>query len=100
VEQPNGKPAEPAEQVEAGDEKLDLHDHLLITMDDGTERKFEIVGVLEDDEDRGYAVAYDEATDEFIVTDDEGNLLEDDELAQEILDSYQVFSEESAPEQP
>ena len=32
---------------------------------------------------------------EFIVTDSVGNLLEDDELAQEILDEFLLFAEES-----
>jgi hypothetical protein len=88
------------EPVENGEDagKLELHDHLIITLDDGSERKFEIVGILEDEESQGYAVAFDEAAEEFIVTDARGNLLEDEELAQEILDNYQLFSEESAPE--
>jgi hypothetical protein len=32
------------------------------------------------------------------VTNDMGELLADDELAQEILDDFRVFSEEAAPE--
>jgi hypothetical protein len=54
------------------------------------------VGLVEDDENNAYAICYSEASDEFIVTDGQGNLLEDEELAQEILEDYQVLSEESA----
>lgn len=94
MDQSNGKPAQPAVEAEEG-QRLDLHDHVTLTLEDGSERKFEVVGVLEDDDDNGYAVAYDETNDEYIVTDDFGNLLDDDELAQEILDNYQDFNEEA-----
>jgi hypothetical protein len=100
MEQTNGKAMEPVENDSEDGGTLELHDHLIITLDDGTSRKFEIVGILEDEESQGYAVAFDETAEEFIVTDAQGNLLEDEELAQEILDNYQMFSEESAPEQP
>ncbi len=58
-----------------------------------------MVGLVEDDENNGFAVAYSEAADEFVVTDDRGTLLDDDELAQEILDDFFVLAEESAPEE-
>jgi hypothetical protein len=45
-------------------------------------------------------VCYSEKSDEFVVTDDAGNLLDDDELAQEILDDFFVLAEESAPDAP
>jgi len=64
---------------------------------DGKKVEYEIVGIVEDEEQNGYAVAYSDAVDEFIVTDDMGALLADEELAQEILDDFRVFSEESAP---
>ncbi len=64
---------------------------------DGKKLEYEIVGIVEDEEQNGYAVAYSDAVDEFIVTDDMGALLADEELAQEILDDFRVFSEESAP---
>ncbi len=55
------------------------------------------MGLVEDDENNAYAVAYSEGADEFVVTDDMGKLLEDDALAQEILDDFFVLAEESAP---
>jgi hypothetical protein len=50
---------------------------------------------VEDDENHGFAVAYSEKADEFVVTDENGKLLENDELAQEILDDFFVLAEES-----
>jgi hypothetical protein len=41
---------------------------------------------------------YCEQEDEFVVTNDKGELLEDDDLAQEILDDFFVLAEESSPE--
>jgi len=73
-----------------------LHDFLIIETNDGKKLEFEVVGLVEDDEDRAFAVAYSEAADEFMVTDDAGALLEDEALAQEILDDFFVLSEESA----
>jgi len=55
--------------------------------------------LVEDEEHNAFAVAYSEEADEFIVTDAEGKLLEDDELAQEILNDFRVLAEESAPEE-
>jgi|SRR5579872_5670133 len=79
---------------------LELSEILHIETKDGTELPFEVVGILEDPEDgRSYAVLMHEPPDdgesEFIVTDLEGNLLEDEELAQEILDEFLVFAEEA-----
>ena len=56
------------------------------------------MGLVEDDESNAYAVCYSETADEFVVTDAVGDLLDDDELAQEILDDFFVLAEESAPE--
>lgn len=70
---------------------------LVIETTDGQKLEFEVVGLVEDDEHRGFAVAYSEKADEFVVTDEAGKLLDDDELAQEILDDFFVLAEESAP---
>ena len=66
-------------------------------MEDGTALRFEVVGLVEDDEENAYAVCYNEQSDEFVVTDAVGDLLEDEDLAQEILDDFFVLAEESAP---
>lgn len=78
---------------------MELRDTLVIETTDGQKFEFEIVGLVEDDENNGFAVAYSEAADEFVVTDENGKLLENDELAQEILDDFFVLAEESAPEE-
>jgi hypothetical protein len=74
-----------------------LRDTLVIETTDGKKYEFEVVGLVEDEENNGFAVAYSEQADEFVVTDDNGTLLEDDALAQEILDDFFVLAEESAP---
>ena len=66
-------------------------------MEDGTALRFEVVGLVEDDEGNAYAVCYNDVNDEFVVTDHVGDLLEDEDLAQEILDDFFVLAEESAP---
>jgi hypothetical protein len=71
---------------------LELH------MQDGTALRFEVVGLVEDDEGNAYAVCYNDGSDEFVVTDQFGELLDDEELAQEILDDFFVLAEESGPE--
>jgi hypothetical protein len=76
-----------------------LRDTLVIETTDGKKYEFEVVGLVEDEENHGFAVAYSEQADEFVVTDDNGTLLEDDALAQEILDDFFVLAEESAPEE-
>ena len=45
-------------------------------------------------------MCYSEKADEFVVTDESGNLLSNDELAQEILDDFFVLAEESGEGQP
>ena len=86
---------------EAKSGPLELSEVLHIETKEGTELPFEVVGILEDPDDgASYAVLMHEPEDEegeseFIVTDLEGNLLEDEELAQEILDEFLVFAEES-----
>ncbi len=79
---------------------LELSEILYIETKDGAELPFEVVGILEDPDDgASYAVLmhepHDEGEGEFIVTDLEGNLVEDETLAQEILDEFLVFAEEA-----
>jgi hypothetical protein len=81
----------------AGRQPLDLKDVLELHMEDGTELRFEVVGLVEDDEGNAYAVCYNDKSDEFVVTDQFGDLLEDEDLAQEILDDFFVLAEESGP---
>lgn len=89
---------------EATSGPLELSEILMIETKDGAELPFEVVGILEDPDDgTSYAVLMhepkdEEAESEFIVTDLEGNLLEDDALAQEILDEFLVFAEEAGDE--
>ena len=66
-------------------------------MEDGTALHFEVVGLVEDDENNAYAVCYNDSSDEFVVTDQFGELLDDEDLAQEILDDFFVLAEESGP---
>lgn len=84
----------------AGEGAVELQDVLVIETTDGKKNEYEIVALIEsDDGDENYAVAYSKAADEFIVTDARGDLLQDDALAQEILDDFIVFAEESAAEE-
>jgi uncharacterized protein YrzB (UPF0473 family) len=82
------------------DGPLELREVLMIETKDGKTLPFEVVGTLEDPDDgKTYAVLMyeDEAKDEqeFIVTDAEGNLLDDEETAQDILDEFLLFAEEA-----
>jgi uncharacterized protein YrzB (UPF0473 family) len=95
----NGDPD--GEGVERG--PLELRETLFVKTKEGAELPFEVVGVLEDPDDgSSYAVLMHEGEDEddqeFIVTDLDGNLLEDDTLAQEILDDFIEFAEEAGDE--
>jgi uncharacterized protein YrzB (UPF0473 family) len=82
---------------------LELGQFLYIETKEGEELSFEVVGILEDPEDEtSYAILLHEpegededAEGEFIVTDLQGNIVEDEELAQEILDEFLVFAEEA-----
>ncbi|HZZ66211.1 MAG TPA: hypothetical protein VFE17_11965 [Candidatus Baltobacteraceae bacterium] len=74
---------------------LELRDVLVIQTTDEKQLEFEVVGLVEDDENHQYAVLYCEQEDEFVVCDAKGDLLEDDTLAQEILDDFFVLAEES-----
>lgn len=78
--------------------KLELRDILVIQTQDEKQMEFEVVGMVEDEEAKTYAVCYCEKEDEFVVTDDIGKLLDNDDLAQEILDDFFLLAEEAAPE--
>jgi hypothetical protein len=80
---------------------LQLSDVLYIETKEGASIPFEVVGILEDaQENASYAVLLHEGSDEeeqeFIVTDLEGNLLRDTRVAQEVLDDFLGFAEESS----
>jgi uncharacterized protein YrzB (UPF0473 family) len=90
----------PASDGESPSGPLELSEVLYIQTKDGAELPFEVVGILEDPEEKtSYAVLvhepHDEGEGEFIVTDLEGNLVDDEALAQEILDEFLVFAEEA-----
>jgi len=80
----------------AGDGPLELNELLIIETNDGRRLEFKVVGLVEDDEQNAYAVAYNDKGDEFVVTDESGTLLENEELAQEILDDFFVMADEEA----
>lgn len=85
-----------------GSKRLDVSEVVTLKAPDGEELEFSVVALLEDEEDgTSYAVLLheggDEEEDSFIVTDPYGELLEDDALAQEVLDDYLLFAEQ-APE--
>lgn len=77
---------------------LELRDVLVIQTNDDKQLEFEVVGLVEDEENNQYAVLYCEQEDEFVVSDAKGTLLEDEQLAQEILDDFFVLAEESGGE--
>lgn len=83
-----------------GEKPLDLKDTLFVKTPDGREVSFTVVALLEDEQNgSSYAVLLNEPEDgeeSFIVTDPYGNLLEDDALAQQVLDDYLLFAEESS----
>jgi hypothetical protein len=116
---PNTRPTSPAtcdrrididanhgESGEDGDRvdgKVDLLDVIVIEKSDGDKvekLEFQVVQLVEDEDGEEYAVAYSEAADEFVITDGTGQLLEDNELAQEILDEFLILAEESEIEKP
>ncbi len=88
---PNGESAHPHGPLE-------LSDVLNVETNDGTSRAFEVVGILEDPQaGTSYAVLRHEAEDdeEYIVTDLEGRLAQQ-ELAEEIIDDFLAFAEEES----
>src|SRR5579863_5749148 len=77
--------------------KIELQDRIVVETQPesgqaerpGQAFEFEVVGIVEDAESAShYAVCYSESADEFIVTNDVGELLDDDALAQEILADF------------
>jgi hypothetical protein len=89
----------PSTNGEAPSTPLELSEILQIETKDGTRRPFKVVGILEDEEDgASYAVLVHEpdpdGEGEFIVTDLDGNLLENGGLAQEILDDFLTIAQE------
>ncbi len=90
---------EVGKSMDAGAERrLDVNDVISVRAPDGEELAFKVVALLEDEEEGdAYAVLLNESEDgeeSFIVTDPYGNLLEDEELAQNVLDDYLEFDEE------
>lgn len=98
IDSSNGQSHDEAADEEEG--LLELRDVLVIETTDGQQLEFEVVGLVEDDENNAFAVCYSEKADEFVVTDAKGTLLDDDELAQEILDDFFVLADESGSENP
>lgn len=78
------------------DGRLELKDILVVETVEGQRFEFEVVGIVEDDEHAGFAVAYSEKADEFVVTDERGKLIEDDAVAQEVLEDFFELADESA----
>ncbi len=82
--------------------RLDVKDRLVVKGADGEDLEFCVMALLEDEEDgAAYAVLLHEPENEdeeetFIVTDPYGTLLEDDALAQEVLDDYLAAVDESS----
>lgn len=80
---------------------LDLREVLEFQMEDGSVQAFEVKAILEDNENgQSYAILERDVPGteegEVIVTDLQGNLLEDEPLAEEIFEDFLVFSEEAA----
>ena len=90
----NGESQAPSD----GATPLDLRDTIVVQTADGSELEFEVVGLVEDESQIGYAVCYNEKEDQFVVTDANGQLLGDAKLAQEILDDFFVLAEEESEE--
>ena len=95
----------PSSNGEAPGGPLELSEVLYIETKEGEQLPFEVVGILEDPESgTSYAVLMyeqpaqdggDGEEGQFIVTDLQGDLLDDDELAQEIIDEFLAFAEEA-----
>jgi hypothetical protein len=71
---------------------LELHDVLRIGTGEDTELQFEVVGLVESEEGASYAVLHHDGgegnEDQFIVTDLAGNLLDDQSVAEEIIEYF------------
>lgn len=89
----------PSTNGEAPSAPLELSEILQVGTKDGVRRPFKVVGILEDEDDgRSYAVLVHEpdaeGDPEFIVTDLDGNLLEDAGLAQEIYEDFAAIAQD------
>lgn len=78
-------------------EQIELQDRIVVEASEGEASggqavrhfEFEVVGIVEDSDSQcRYAVCYSEDADEFIVTDNAGQLLDDASLAQAVLDDF------------
>lgn len=79
---------------------LDVGELLQLRLQDGSTLEYKVSAIFEDGETHAaYAVLEASAGDaeegDVIVTDLQGNLIEDQDLAQEVLDNYLVFAEEA-----
>ena len=78
---------------------LDVGEVLRLQMRDGSTFAFEVRAILEDGETKvSYAVLERDVEGEdgeLIVTDLEGNLIEDADRVEEVLENYLLFSEEA-----
>jgi hypothetical protein len=88
---------------QAPSEPLEVGEVLQLKMEDGSMLEFEVRAILEDsDNDASYAVLERDLENgnegEVIVTDLDGNLIEDEDLAQEVLDNYLIFAQEAGDE--
>jgi hypothetical protein len=84
-------------------EPLELNETLTIQTSEGASLQFEVVGTIEDEHDgTTYAVLARESPegdgDDFIVTDLEGTLVADQQLAQEVLDDFLSLAQEDEDE--
>lgn len=83
-------------------ERLELDDTVVVELAGSSadapreQQEFDVVAIVENADSVRYAVCYCESADEFIVTDDTGALLSDEEQAQEILDDYLQQADEQA----
>ena len=97
----NGEPHESAsgEGTSAGAlGPVDIDDVLVIETNEGEKFQFSVVGVVEDEDHERFAICYSEEIDDFVVTDSNGTLLDDDKLAQEILDEFLELADEAGDE--
>ena len=81
-------------------EPLDVGEVLELQMEDGSTLEYEVRAIFEDrDANVSYAVLERDPENggerEVIVTDLDGNLVEDEEQVRDVLDNYDVFNEEA-----
>lgn len=82
-------------------QRVELGDRLVVAAPSASaaeprELEFEVVGIVADVEAADqFAVCYCESSDEFVVSDSVGTLLDDERLAQEILNDFLAHADES-----